>query len=82
MDEIVKLKSSLLQAEERLVILGKEREAAVKDVARLKENNQRGAAELQKAICSCLQTLLLRVYLGVFESLIISPRLLSLPLDI
>ena len=50
MDDVVKLKASLLQAEERLASTLKERDAAGKEVQRLKEMNQRGGQELQKAI--------------------------------
>lgn len=50
MDDVVKLKASLLQAEERLASTLKERDAAAKEVQRLKEMNQRGGQELQKAI--------------------------------
>ena len=53
MDDVVKLKASLLQAEERLASTLKERDAAGKEVQRLKEMNQRGGAELQKAISAC-----------------------------
>ena len=59
MESELKLKASLLQAEERLASMAKERDGAMKEVARLQANNKAGAAELQKAICSLTLSLVL-----------------------
>lgn len=48
-DETVKLRAALLQREEALASVTKERAAMQKDIERMKENMKRGDAELRKA---------------------------------
>jgi hypothetical protein len=55
-DESVKLRAALLQREEAVATLTKERAAMLKDIERFKENMKRGDQELRKAIgASCLR---------------------------
>ncbi len=52
-DETTKLRAALLQREETLATLNKERAAMLKDIDRFKENMKRGDMELRKAIGAC-----------------------------
>ena len=52
-DETTKLRAALLQREETLATLNKERAAMLKDIDRFKENMKRGDMELRKAVGAC-----------------------------
>ena len=49
-DEVPKLRAALLQKEEALATLTKERGLMLKDIERFKENMKRGDMELRKAV--------------------------------
>ncbi len=49
-DETTKLRATLLQRDEALATLNKERALMLKDIERFKENMKRGDMELRKAV--------------------------------
>ena len=53
-DETARLRATLLQRDEALATLNKERAAMQKDIDRYKENMKRGDQELRKAVGACL----------------------------